>query len=372
MKHLTAIIHLTNDCNLGCKYCYTGSALLNLSKKKSINSKFEKSLPTLYKFLDELNEYNGGIETKLIFHGGEPLLISIQNLNKVISYIKRKHYPFTYGIQTNGSLITDKHIEFFIDNKFEIGISLDGNKELNDRTRVNKNGSSAFQSIFNNMIKLKEKGLNFGVLVTLNKYNFNEIEQIYSFFKRYNIPFSIRPIFQTSFFENGNFQITPKEYGEAFCKLFDLWFYDNEIPFNFINEFSSIMAQFTEPIEGLVSCNFTKKCPEHFVSFNLDGSILPCNRFYGEESFEYGNIKQNTLTNITSCELSKSLSKRWEKLSTTECANCEIKDFCYGGCPANSYYFKNDYYAKDYYCDAYKMIFQHVNNRIAETISTDK
>lgn len=369
MKHITPIIHMTNECNLGCKYCYTGSAFMSLSKQKSINERFVNLFPSLTKFLDELVVYNQNIDTKIILHGGEPLLITIENWHKLIKYIKDKEYPITFGVQSNGSLINNEYIEMFKKYGFEIGISLDGDKELNDITRTNKVGGSSFPKIFKNLLRLKSEGLKFGVLVTLNKFNFKEIERIYEFFKEHQIPFSIRPIFQTSYFENGNFQLTPLEYGEAFCKLFDLWFNDDNVDPFLVNEFTSIIAQFTEPIEGLVSCNFTKKCSEHFVSFDLDGEVSPCNRFYGEESLKYGNINSNTLEELVNSKTAKPLAKRWEKLAKTECKTCEVKEYCYGGCPANSFYFKDDYFAKDYYCDAYKMIYKHVNKKVSESIN---
>jgi uncharacterized protein len=360
---------MTNVCNLGCNYCYTGSAFFNQSTQKEVNENFKKSLPILFKFLDSLFVYNNYEQTKCIFHGGEPLLISNENWEVLFRYIKSKSYPLIPAIQTNATLINDDFLKMFIDNKFEVGISLDGNQNTNDKTRPFKNGKSSFSVVRENIEKLKKNGVRFGALVTLNKYNVNEINNLYYFFKDFNIPFSIRPIFQSQYTDNYEFQIQPLEYSDAFCELFDLWFHDESSDFSSISEFSSIIIQFIQPIEGLVSCNFNKNCSEHFISFELDGKVTPCNRFHGIKNFVYGNIQNNTLEELLNNQISKPLHKRWDILKSNECKDCVVKELCFGGCPANSFSLKNDYFKKDYYCEAYKKIYQHVNDAINVAIN---
>lgn len=359
---------MTNDCNLGCKYCYTGSAFFNFSKRDIVNKRFVELLPVLYRLFDQLMEYNENKKTKAIFHGGEPLLITVENWRIMLDYVKSKSYSITPTIQTNATLINDDYLKLFKEYDFEIGVSLDGTKELNDITRPLKNGKSSFPLVYKGIMQLKEHGLKFGVLVTLNKINLNEIETIYVFFKESGVPFSIRPIFQTQYNKDDNFQLTPDEYGNAFCKLFDLWFDDEKTDTSLINEFTSLIAQFVNPIEGLVSCNFTMKCSEHFIAFDLNGEVSPCNRFYGAKEFIYGNILKQTLEELLNSSVAKPLIKRWEKLAKDECYSCEMQEYCYGGCPANSYTLKGDYYAKDYYCGAYKMIYHHINEKIQSVL----
>ena len=67
--------------------------------------------------------------------GGEPLLVPLQDLEELWQF-GLDHYG-SNGIQTNGSLITDAHIEAFKRYKVHVGISIDGPGELND-VRWNK------------------------------------------------------------------------------------------------------------------------------------------------------------------------------------------------------------------------------------------
>lgn len=62
--------------------------------------------------------------------GGEPLILHKHHLDELLRLSFEKHKYSV--IQTNGSLITDDHIEMFKKYKTQVGISLDGPDELND------------------------------------------------------------------------------------------------------------------------------------------------------------------------------------------------------------------------------------------------
>ncbi|HPB33386.1 MAG TPA: radical SAM protein [Caldisericia bacterium] len=366
MNHITPIIYTTEYCNMACKYCYAGSAW-KYPFAKEINENFRLKLPSLFKFINEVMSYNKFVHTKFIFHGGEPLLIKPENYKKVFEYFRKENYDIEISIQTNGTLINNAFINLFKEFNVKVGVSLDGPLSLNDCTRIFKNGNGSFCTIFNNLKKMKYENLKFGCLVTLNKTNTKNIDEIYTFFKENDIPFNIRPIFKTKYTVPKEFLITPQEYAKSFCKLFDIWFED-ETENLLIDEFASMIAQFIKPIEGLVSCAFTKKCSEHFISFDMDGNLYPCDRLYGIPKFLYGNIQKYSLKNLLNSSKAKNLSKRWEILSKTECKNCEILKYCYGGCPGNGYFYYGSYFKRDYYCKAFRMILSHIYERVKSSL----
>ena len=59
-----------------------------------------------------------------------------------------------YKITTNLTLLTDEMIKLFIDNDFNISVSLDGPEEIHDRYRVLKNGLGTFEIIMNNLKRI--------------------------------------------------------------------------------------------------------------------------------------------------------------------------------------------------------------------------
>jgi sulfatase maturation enzyme AslB (radical SAM superfamily) len=107
------IFKITNNCNLSCKYCYS---LKNYKKIKKNN------IYNFCKYLDNTLE-----PVTVIFHGGESLL-EYDNIKFIINNVVKKNV--IYNIQTNGVLLNEDKINFFIKNNVNICISIDGPKDF--------------------------------------------------------------------------------------------------------------------------------------------------------------------------------------------------------------------------------------------------
>ena len=145
------MLSLTEQCNLRCKYCayidkYSqGSALKEMNRGVAFNA------------IDLLMKHSSQADFVFVdFYGGEPLL-KFDLIKECIDYCK-KRYPFTiprYQITTNGLLLgSNDVIEFLVKNEFQITISLDGPKSIQDRYRLQKNGQVSFDRVFENITKL--------------------------------------------------------------------------------------------------------------------------------------------------------------------------------------------------------------------------
>ncbi|PKP59714.1 hypothetical protein CVT91_06305 [Candidatus Atribacteria bacterium HGW-Atribacteria-1] len=372
MKHISPIIGTSYECNMGCKYCYIGCMQKNFPDVKKVNEEFKAKIPLLLKFTDEVVSYNKFTRTIFYFRGGEPLLINVENWREILNYFRVKNYSIISSIQTNGTLINNDFINLFKEFNLKIGVSLDGPASMNDQTRVFKNGRGTFSIIFKNLQKLKNAGVEFSCLLTLNKTNIKNIKAIYTFFKKNNISFNVMPIFETNFHVPKNLLITPQEYANTFCKLFDLWFDDSETNPFLIKEFVTLIEQFIKPSEGKREGAFMKNCSKHFVYFDLEGNLWSCNTLlYTKDTFFYGNIQKDNLTNILNSSKPTQLQKRWEILSKTDCKNCEFAKWCYGGCGSRGYYYYGNYFKKDYFCEAYKIILKHTHEKIKSSLRNE-
>ena len=103
-----------NRCNLCCAYCYESGA-------RHTHVPLDKAA-----VFQSIDRANGS------FHlfGGEALLLPLDELEEFVAYGFQKFGHV--GLQTNGSLITDAHIQMFAKYCVETGISIDGPGELND------------------------------------------------------------------------------------------------------------------------------------------------------------------------------------------------------------------------------------------------
>ena len=107
-------IHLTNQCNLRCKYCY--------QTKKDMDISFE-NIKSLIDYEVSRKKYS-----IINFYGGEPLLRKSM-IKDTIEYVKSKKSStkFFYGMTTNGTLLDYEFIEYMKENNFKtIGYSFDG------------------------------------------------------------------------------------------------------------------------------------------------------------------------------------------------------------------------------------------------------
>ena len=125
------MITLTEKCNLDCIYCYEKNKTL-----KTIS--FDLMIDLIE---NELYENDGYDVCEITLHGGEPFL-EFKLLKKVCEYVWSKSYPKKYYFfaSTNGTLVHGEIKDWLYTNrdKFICGLSIDGNKSMQD---VNRNNS---------------------------------------------------------------------------------------------------------------------------------------------------------------------------------------------------------------------------------------
>ena len=191
LKQLT--LEVTDACNLSCTYCAYGEFYCDYDQRKNTNLQYEKAI----KIIDFLNDYwNSELNMSnrknvyISFYGGEPLL-NIKLIRKIINYvknIKNQSRFYTFSMTTNGMLL-DKHIDYLVENDFNLLVSLDGDYN-NNVYRVDKKGRSSFKKITDNIELVSQKypvffdtNINFNAVL----HNKNSVAEIYSFFKdKYN------------------------------------------------------------------------------------------------------------------------------------------------------------------------------------------
>lgn len=159
------VIQLTQNCNLRCSYCvYSGSYNNRGHKNVSMTAEMAfKGIDYLFKHSSELDEVT------IAFYGGEPLL-QFKLIQKCVQYAEEKkgNKKVVYTATTNGTLLTDKVVEFIIKNDFRLLISLDGPREEHNLYRTFKNGMGSFDIIMENVKRLLIKYPDFEQNISFN------------------------------------------------------------------------------------------------------------------------------------------------------------------------------------------------------------
>ena len=161
------VIHLANDCNLRCVYCYANGGTYNSAHGMISREVLDRTLDVFYK------EYYK-IEMIQLF-GGEPLMNRemLEYTCKRIRDIDDKRGTKTdIGLVTNGTLIDAEFIDLLKKYNISVTVSLDGAPAINDRLRIFPNGSGTGDVILKKMHMLEDAvGTHFGIEATYSRYH---------------------------------------------------------------------------------------------------------------------------------------------------------------------------------------------------------
>lgn len=144
MKKL--ILLMTTSCNLRCRYCYIDYGSYE-SVSCSGNIDVEKTSRSLKKLYNDYPEGIGFVQ----FFGGEPLIAfnEIKRTVEIVEQLCEEHkckLP-SYGIVTNGLLLTDEIVEYLEKKNIATMISLDGDKQIHDLVRKGIGGINTYDNL---------------------------------------------------------------------------------------------------------------------------------------------------------------------------------------------------------------------------------
>ncbi len=307
------------------------------------------------KFMDE---YPGYIS--FCWHGGEPLLAGKKFFREVVRVqreFRKEGQEVENRLQTNGTLIDREWAEFFKDNGFKIGVSIDGPKSINDKQRLFASGDGAFTRIMNGIDALRRTGITFSVLATITSESVGHPEEIYRFVieQKFNA-IKLNPCFGTS-----DLSVDLVEYAHFMNRVFDLWFADDreDISFGHLNDI----------INGLLGgkpriCHMRNSCYRH-VKIDYNGDVLPCDSFLGRD-LNFGNIVTQGICEIVNSSNYRDFFNESRRI-LDECAQCKWLRFCNGGC--SRYTFDGEMEkGPNKMCAAKKIMFEHISQALGSIV----
>ena len=168
-------------CNLHCSYCFF------LNKERLYpGSNFRMSDEVLETYIRQLIEYHRTPQVTVSWQGGEPTLMGLDFYRRALDYQKQYKKPamvFENTMQTNGTLLNDEWCEFFKENNFLVGLSLDGPSHLHDVYRRDKRGQPTFDRVLHGLRLLQKHGVEYNILVTVNRVNADHPLEVYRFLR---------------------------------------------------------------------------------------------------------------------------------------------------------------------------------------------
>jgi uncharacterized protein len=130
-QQLFVIYKLTHACNFSCSYCYDEPVRRRVDRARRDAS---------FRQLLESTLADPEAQVSVLFHGGEPLL-ELKTMRRAVEECERR-WPGRVGFstQTNGSLLNAEVIDFMIDHRVGLSVSVDGVTAEDNAQRVNNKG----------------------------------------------------------------------------------------------------------------------------------------------------------------------------------------------------------------------------------------
>jgi uncharacterized protein len=178
---------LTEGCNMSCSYCFFEGGF---DKRPLVNPmSLQTAKMAIDLFVRCIEKYNPNWDKiKMVnFYGGEPLLNSdvlIQSLDYLNALKASGKLPETLrtSLVTNGTLMTSKIARVLVDNEVEVGVSIDGPRELHNKYRKTCSGEGTFDKAVKALKMLQDYGVNVGVSCTITEETANKMPEIFQWF----------------------------------------------------------------------------------------------------------------------------------------------------------------------------------------------
>ena len=364
------------SCPARCRYCFGPRGEGAVMDERILNATVGW-IDDLKSSLDKLD---------IIFHGGEPLTAGIDFYRRALPRLRQslKTKRPRLNMQSNLWLLTDEFCEMFAEYGVSLGTSLDGPEEITD----NQRGRGYFRRTMAGIELARSHGLRIGCICTFTRQSVSHADKIIDFFIHEGLSFTIHaavpPLVDNGLKQESGISFTqaareaatdrwslsPEAYGSLLVHLLDSYLSNlQRIRISTLDQLSRSISSG----EGGI-CTY-RDCLGCYLAIAPDGSIYPCQRFAGLNSFRLGHVQERPGPEQLKLSPVWQMFREREERLREECGDCPRFNICKGGCPYNALAVRvpasgrgSSNNLKDPYCPSYRRIFSHITERALEEV----
>lgn len=324
---LDVTLHISHGCNITCTYCFAGGGSYG---GKATMMDFKTAKQAIDWLLDQ-SEDSGSCQVTLF--GGEPLL-NLDLIKQIVPYAKtqakERDIDITFGMTTNGTLLSGEALSFIMQEDIGITVSLDGNADTHNRIRKFHDGTDTHDVIVENTQKaLSMRSDNIKVRATLTSKNLNirEIADDLSLLGASAVevsPTTEHPKSPTAIREEHLPEL--KKHLKSLSKeeLGSLLKGQNSSHAYFAGKIKQVL----DPHKRDYGCGGGKT----FFGISADGSIYFCSAFASNPEFKMGDV-----FNGLDQQKSEQFDRDFQVGNRQACKTCWARNLCGGGCVYDAY-----------------------------------
>ena len=340
-------------CNMRCRYCFYREERQDENSgrflpEETLRAVFEKLL------------FGVSGPCRIVYQGGEPTLCGLDYFRTAVRLAKAYAAPdatVEHAIQTNGLLIDDAWAEFFAQEHFLVGISLDGPQSLHDKYRVDLSGNGTHARVTKAIRILERHGVAFNILSVITADSCRFGASMYRFFDRSGflwqqyIP-ALPPLHSA---KPQAWSLTPQAYGAFLKETFRLWYQD-------VSEGKPVYNRYFDNLVGVLcnrlpeACDMRGFCSPQYV-IEADGSVYPCD-FYAVEDWLLGNIHSDSAAEL---QQAAQVFLQSGTVDSSHCRLCKWFTLCRGGCRR-----RREGRERDLLCEAYRIFFPYAYPKLKD------
>ena len=326
----TAVLNVTNQCNLSCTYCYEYSEDKIVDTTTGAQPKF-MSEETARKSVDLLmNESGDNRVVHVSFFGGETLM-NYPVLSRVVPYARAEAEArgkrVEFNLTTNATLLTGEMIGFLAENDISVTVSIDGPREMQNRFRVFHDGGGSYDVLLPRVRELLRRHTSrpIGARVTLT----SQVSDVVSIYRHLTE--------EIGFQEVGFAPVTTspgREYalgGDGFDRMVEQF---TALADEFLEAalagkhhgFSNVSETLEEIHKG-ASKAYPCGAGLGLVGVATGGDVGLCHRFAGSDEHKLGTVDDGL-----DREAQNAFLERHHLANKTDCHTCWARPLCSGGC----------------------------------------
>lgn len=358
MPPLTLLIKPASGlCNMRCAYCFYA----DVTEHREAPSYGMMAEEMLEAIVEEALAAAEGSCT-FAFQGGEPTLRGLPFFERLIR-LQKKHnvrgLSIHNAIQTNGLLIDDRWASFLAENRFLVGLSLDGDAAIHNAQREDAKGKGTYARVMRAADILRGSGCDYNILCVVTARAARHPARVYNHLKRHRY-LQFIPCIDGFGEEKAAFSLTAEAYGHFLKATFDLYFHDYTH-----GEYVSVRT-FDNYVHMLMgrppeNCAMNGRCACNLV-IEADGGVYPCD-FYVLDAWRLGTVGQAPLLSLCAGET----ARRFVALShapDAACLSCDWRALCRGGCRRDREIGVEDALGRNRFCESYRAFFAYSHERM--------
>lgn len=344
----TIWVHINNNCNLDCSYCFV--------RRKSNISMSPEVIRSTTRAIANTAKLHGAKKFKLSLAGGEPtLVIPLMETfqDQLLEELKGTDIEFHTSVLSNGTILNERLLSFLKRPNTGMGISLDGYGQSHDTFRVFKDSKTgSWDIIIRNIEILRKHSITPSIMATISRETSVTLPQLIKWAYENKFQTHLSIVQEVNCSLESNLQQIHEGY-KFLCndliEAFEKTFVELEDPAVLIDPFLLSIEEFSfeHPSSG-INCGIGR----NYLVIKPNGHLVTC----PTTTDESGIPPSEDLLACCKKVFDYSPFQRKYKSLEDDCLNCKWFPVCSGGCPLQNRRINGYPFTKSPMCEFYKYV----------------